>query len=272
MLSLWYILTEEILPTALTANLHVLSFEEKSKADNFKFAKDRHNYLLRRIAIRKLSGSVLNIAPANIRFSKNPYGKPSIVPEQNSASVDFSISFTHGIIVIAFSNSGPIGIDVESINKPRNRSVARDFFAPKEVADLERIKEAEQMGRFYTYWTLKEAYIKAQGKGLAIDLSSFAFILEGDNIDFIDYTQIERSQDWSFDYFNLTPNYLVAAAGKRTKESHSIKECLQIFKFDPITEKAAARSSSNYSKSITNGASPRLFNVAAANQTQITQL
>ena len=38
---------------------------------------------------------------------------------------------------------------------------------------------AEHPARFFTYWSLKEAYIKARGLGLAIPLGAFTFRLDG---------------------------------------------------------------------------------------------
>ena len=43
---------------------------------------------------------------------------------------------------------------------------------------------AEQVTGFFRYWTLKEAYIKAVGSGLAMSLQSFAFTLVPPRITF----------------------------------------------------------------------------------------
>jgi 4'-phosphopantetheinyl transferase len=42
------------------------------------------------------------------------------------------------------------------------------------VRALRALPEAEQDARFFTYWTLKESYIKARGMGLAIPLAHFS--------------------------------------------------------------------------------------------------
>jgi 4'-phosphopantetheinyl transferase len=56
--------------------------------------------------------------------------------------------------------------------------IAADFFAPREVLALLKAPSAEQCERFFDYWTLKEAYIKARGMGLAIPLDQFWFTLD----------------------------------------------------------------------------------------------
>src|SRR5262249_30001884 len=50
---------------------------------------------------------------------------------------------------------------------------------PIEVASLSRIPPSERADRFLSYWTLKEAYIKARGMGLALALDGFWFDLDG---------------------------------------------------------------------------------------------
>ena len=50
-------------------------------------------------------------------------------------------------------------------------------FAPDEVRDLRALPAADQARVFFDYWTLKEAYIKARGLGLALPLDQFAFAL-----------------------------------------------------------------------------------------------
>ena len=55
--------------------------------------------------------------------------------------------------------------------------IAGRFFAAEEVTDLRGLPPADQQRVFFDYWTLKEAYIKARGFGLALPLGDFAFKL-----------------------------------------------------------------------------------------------
>ena len=68
-----------------------------------------------------------------------------------------------------------IGVDVEYINRTLTHDVAERFFSSQEVADLRALPAEEQDVVFFDYWTLKEAYIKARGLGLALPLGQFTF-------------------------------------------------------------------------------------------------
>jgi len=80
---------------------------------------------------------------------------------------------------VAIAQGYDIGVDVESFVKPRDAlKVAKRFFAPEEAA-LVRSKSdpASQSEVFFAIWTLKEAVLKADGRGLARGLDSFVVSL-----------------------------------------------------------------------------------------------
>ena len=93
------------------------------------------------------------------------------------------------------------------------RELAQRFCAPAEVADIEGHAEAEQTHRFLTYWTLKEAYLKARGLGIAVHLADLEFNLadEHPTINFRE-SLAGTSPDWAFALFQPTPRYLLSVA------------------------------------------------------------
>ena len=69
-----------------------------------------------------------------------------------------------------------IGVDVECARKPRRvEAIAQRFFSDLEATQLLSLPGDQQQSRFYDLWTLKEAYIKACGMGLAIPPDHMAF-------------------------------------------------------------------------------------------------
>ncbi|WP_281684289.1 4'-phosphopantetheinyl transferase family protein [Thalassobaculum salexigens] len=68
-----------------------------------------------------------------------------------------------------------LGVDVENGARKGDLSIAHSYFAPPELDWLRAQGEAERGGAFMTLWTLKEAFIKATGKGLSLELDRFWF-------------------------------------------------------------------------------------------------
>ena len=55
--------------------------------------------------------------------------------------------------------------------------LARRCFCPTELAQLRTCRGAQRSGRFYDYWTLKEAHVKAFGGSLGQELENISFAL-----------------------------------------------------------------------------------------------
>lgn len=147
--------------------------------------------------------------PMQIHFG--PQGKPHVtsVPQ-----LHFSISHSYNYVVAAFG-SAPLGIDVERIGNKTFEPIAKRFFAPSEYDYLLSLPKAHRRSAFYQLWTLKEAYIKALGRGMQIPLASFAFQSqphwhlskrwEGD----------AGADAWHVDTFECFPHYHVALCAKQ---------------------------------------------------------
>jgi 4'-phosphopantetheinyl transferase len=71
-----------------------------------------------------------------------------------------------------------VGVDAESIRPlPHLMAFAQRYFAAEEVAQLQASAPAQQAPHFFALWTLKEAWAKARGFGLAAPLASARFAL-----------------------------------------------------------------------------------------------
>ena len=118
--------------------------------------------------------------PSAWRFEPEQHGRPRIVAP--STSLYFSLSHTRGLAACAIGVDLELGLDVEDTTRGAPVEVANRWFAPEELAELNALAPAEQSDRFFVYWTLKEAYIKAVDKtgilqhfekaGIHLDLSS----------------------------------------------------------------------------------------------------
>jgi 4'-phosphopantetheinyl transferase len=114
-----------------------------------------------------------------------------------------------------------IGVDVEDIERRGETvAIADRFFSAAAVAALHASPEASRRERFFDYWTLKEAYIKARGMGLAIPLDHFSFLIEMGKpirIEF-DPRLPDDAASWQFAQLRVAPRHLISAAVRRREE------------------------------------------------------
>jgi 4'-phosphopantetheinyl transferase len=202
----------------LDAYRTMLSQEELDRMARFVFDRDRRAFLLTRALVRTTLSRYAPVTPPDWRFMANVHGRPEILDRpQGVPDLRFNISHTRGLIACAVTIGREVGVDVEHIHRPLTHDVAGRFFAPNEVTDLRTLPEAEQARVFFDYWTLKEAYIKARGFGLALPLGDFAFKLRPPNPPAIAF---EPSLDddpstWQFMQDWPTPQHRFALAVRR---------------------------------------------------------
>lgn len=152
----------------------LLNEEEAARAD--RFIRDIHGrrFAAARGALRVLIGRYLSVEAAGVAFDYNEFGKPSLAPELASHRLEFNVSHSEDMALLAFSRSRVLGVDIEQLRERADfEKLARRYFSPAEVRSLEGMPILERLPAFYRCWTRKEAYIKAKGKGLSISLSSF---------------------------------------------------------------------------------------------------
>lgn len=177
--AIWVAYTDNLHDDLLQHAFHtVLSQPEKEKNLRYKHDHSRKLHLVARLITRcVLTQYAPEVAPAQWHFEPNPHGKPSILsPHALAGKLHFNVSHTSGIVVLAVSGQGPVGVDVEPLNRPVDHlQLAGRYFAAAECEALNQCPMAERAALFYRIWTLKEAYVKALGTGLAHPLDTFWF-------------------------------------------------------------------------------------------------
>jgi 4'-phosphopantetheinyl transferase len=173
---LWFAVPGPIRSVPLLAQYHaLLTAEERKRGDQFRFHEHRHDYLVTRALVRVVLGRCVGLPPQRLRFGTNRYGRPFL---RQAPQLSFNIAHTTGLIVLAVAYEGEIGVDVEQLCTGRaTQDMAERFFAPAEAAVLRKSHPLCWDETFFSYWTLKEAYIKARGVGLSLALDSFEFDL-----------------------------------------------------------------------------------------------
>ena len=219
---LWMVFPDTLREPGLLGSYHALMCpEEQIRQQRFRFEKGRHEYLVTRALVRTVLSRYAEVDPGDWRFSKNAYGRPEIAAPQGLPRLRFNLSHTDGLIVCLVALDREIGIDVESLDRRgQTVEIADRFFSPFEATTLRSLPELSQRYRFFEYWTLKEAYIKARGMGISLPLEQFSFRLDSNQpvrIAF-DPRMNDDPASWQFQQFRPTPRHLMAVAIRRKHE------------------------------------------------------
>lgn len=152
----------------------LLSPDELQRAGRFRFDIDRNSYIVSRGTLRSLLGSYLNVPPRQLRFTYSEYGRPSLANETPGSKIDFNVSHSRRVALIAFARGRQIGVDVEYVRRGFGTSeVAERFFSTVERHALRELPHEQRHDAFFRCWTRKEAFIKALGEGLSHPLDQF---------------------------------------------------------------------------------------------------
>lgn len=156
----------------------LLSTDEVARADRYKFDEPRRRFIVCRGVLRQLLGASLEREPVSLKFSYGPYGKPMLASDElvssGHTSIEFSVSHSANLALIAVSLGRRVGVDIEQHDgKTRVHELAKRFFSPRETGELASLPECDLRAGFYRGWTSKEAYLKATGFGLSFSLSNF---------------------------------------------------------------------------------------------------
>lgn len=125
---------------------------------------------------RRILSRYAAVPPSDWQFARNANGKPALTGA--ATALDFNLSHSGDWQACAVTAGTPVGVDIEFCQPKRaTMKLARRFFRQEEVAALQDCGAAQQCDRFYDFWTLKEAAVKARGEALAPGLQARGFEL-----------------------------------------------------------------------------------------------
>lgn len=151
----------------------VLSPDERERTDRFHFEADRRRGIIGRGYLRLLLGQILNFPAAELQFEYDQFGKPGLTPKREPP-LEFNVSHSGDLILIAIAIGRAVGIDVERIRTDLDPiGIAARFFSASECKILAALAGSDRYEAFFTCWTRKEAYLKARGVGLSLPLDQF---------------------------------------------------------------------------------------------------
>lgn len=182
--------------------LSALSETEMTRTKSISRTADRQQYIISRGVLKRLLSGFLSVAEQEIALQYGKNGKPSVA---GHPELQFNSSHSGEAFVIGFVRGREIGVDVEPLDRPVNRTKLQSWlFTPAELTAFLALDEHDRQEAFIHSWTRKEAVLKASGDGLAHPMNT------------LELSHVQASASWFLESRTLPENYRMAVAVKGT--------------------------------------------------------
>ena len=143
-------------------HLSQLPESEQIRIKRFKFPIDAKLCLYGKVLLMKgLSRmGISELCLDEMVFTK--FGRPYF-----NRDLDFNISHSGNCIMVAITDNGRLGVDIEQLRE-LDISCFQDYFNREEWSKISTAQN--RFKRFFETWTQKEALVKADGRGLSFPL------------------------------------------------------------------------------------------------------
>jgi len=206
--------------------LNLLPEDRVDRIRRFHFRRNALQSLCGELICRIKLAEFLGIDMAKVDIQRDEFGKPHCV---NSSRLFFNVAHSGNLVAAAFDNK-VVGVDIE-IMRNTDLAIADRFFTKNEAALLKAKPETDQRDFFFKLWTLKESFIKAEGKGLSIPLDSFEF--EIDNSGYIGFSNLSNAKcrSYKFRHYETDSGYNCALCS----ESGNFPQTVTRLGFDQLS-------------------------------------
>jgi 4'-phosphopantetheinyl transferase len=152
---------------------HLELLDEGERARHAALARpaDRARFLVGCALLRLVLAAHVGEPPARVALSRDcdrcgrPHGRPRLV----GGRIEVSVSHSGERTVVAVALDHPVGVDVERDDEVLDvDAIARRLLTPAEAVAYSALPPADRRRGLLTYWTRKEAALKATGDGLRV--------------------------------------------------------------------------------------------------------
>ncbi len=157
-----------------------ISPERRARIAQMRFPRKKTISLVTELLMRNEISKATGIDRAAVEFLYGEHGKPLL----KGGGYFFSVSHSGDFVAFAGADS-PVGVDIQIVGRADYR-VAERFFTKEEYAAIRGASSPER--EFFRIWTLKEAYVKMLGTGMAAPFGSFSVLTD-------EFAGMSRSQD-----------------------------------------------------------------------------
>jgi 4'-phosphopantetheinyl transferase len=146
----------------------LLSPGERLRAGAMPLEAARRRFVVARASLRCLLARATGEAPGSLVLETGPHGKPFLPTAPGAPGLEFNLSHSRDLALIALATGRRVGIDVEWTggSSPVD-GIARRFFSIAEQAWLAEAPASGRRERFFRVWVRKEAYLKGRGEGIS---------------------------------------------------------------------------------------------------------
>ncbi len=146
----------------------LLAEEERERFERILAPAARAQRLVARVGLRLLLARYLGIGPREVELVEGTRGRPELSAPRG---LSFNLSHTADLAVFAIARRAAVGVDIEALDRRvPSRGLIERTLNIREREQVMRAGADRRTAAFLEYWTVKEAYVKALGVGLAIDL------------------------------------------------------------------------------------------------------
>lgn len=191
----------------------VLSVDESQRAERFYAQQDQDAFVAARGLLRLILSRYLGVEPEDLSFCYGSYGKPALTSERE-VQLCFNLSHSHGLALYAVAIGQELGVDLEWRHTDlAYEAIAQRFFSTQESTALLALPAADRCAAFFNCWTCKEAYVKAQGCGIALPLKQFEVsVVPGAAALLSINGDSQAAADWTLQELNPGSDYAAALA------------------------------------------------------------
>jgi 4'-phosphopantetheinyl transferase len=214
----------DVAPRRLAELSATLSHDELARARRFYFERDERRFIAGRGLLREILATQLQVKPDGLAFSYGAHGKPAVAPFPWQPTLHFNLAHTGSIGVVAVSGDAEVGVDVEQVRTiPNLIELSPLVFSPDEREEWLALNDAERLRAFFQCWTIKEAFLKAVGKGLSdpLDRIQVRYARDGGSPS-IRLVDVDESA-WSFHSFAMDGFPMALAVNTRQSCTRLLK-------------------------------------------------
>ena len=146
------------------AELDLLDDAERARAARFATADARSRFARVRSALRAEIARRLTVDPRDLRFTYGRSGKPALAPPFDRQHLEFSVTHSDRLALLAFADAVAVGADLERVRPLRDgHAIAKRVLSHQDNARLASLTGAAWSETFFRLWTRREALVKCVG-------------------------------------------------------------------------------------------------------------